>query len=103
MEPRHLALPGTVVTSLNLVSTTSKKCCTTYSEKARTPGNWELGLPEARRLVSPERVVAQAGSTPFVKATRVKVDIDATHVNIAAEFWRTNATRECLLRSSKRR
>lgn len=87
-----LALPGSIVTAVNLKLPGNIKelRCNDNSEKPRSPGNWELGLPEKGKTLSLtwKESIAQAGNTPLVKAeAQIKVDIDATHVNVGAELF----------------
>ncbi|MSQ94622.1 MAG: hypothetical protein EXR98_08700 [Gemmataceae bacterium] len=86
-----LGLPGAAGTILNLeLSTAVKELRWNKTlEKTKTPGRWQIGVGMGKALnLAWKEPLALAGNTPLAKAeSLVKVDVDATHVNISADLF----------------
>lgn len=88
----EVSLPGAVVTTMSLEFSGNVKelRCNEMLEKPEAPGRWQLGLAEKSKSVTLawKESLAPSGNAPLVKAeAQVKVDVDATHVNITGDLF----------------
>ena len=87
----ELGLPGAAVMFLNLELPKNVKevVWNKTLEKTKKPGSWSIGLERTKTLsLSWKEPAPLAGNTPLIKAdTRVKVEVDATHVNMVADLF----------------
>jgi hypothetical protein len=87
----ELGLPGAAVTilDLKLPGNVKELRWNENIEKAKTPGQWLIGLEKSKNLsLAWKEPAPLSGNTPLAKAEgQITVRIDETHVNIAAELF----------------
>lgn len=86
-----LGLPGAAVTILDLVLPAGVKELrwNGTAEKPLTPGRWQIGLEKSKSLnLAWKEPLPPSGNAPLAKVeSHIKVDVDATHVNITADLF----------------
>jgi hypothetical protein len=87
----ELGLPGTPVTIVNLELPAQIKelLWNDTREKTRTPGRWELNPDKSSKTLSlawKEPMSPSANALPANAVGQIRVDVQATHVDIAAEL-----------------